>query len=129
MSKAILCVDDEIEILKLIERTLKNEDYKVFSAKSGEEALALLKKEKIQVIVTDQYMPGMKGHELLSKVQVECPKTVCMVISYFYDSKAILDLIKNGSIHKFIKKPWTHNELKTDINECFAIYENKFGSI
>lgn len=62
---AVLFVDDEQLILKSIERSLHEESYERYFASSGEEALLILEKRLIDVLVTDMRMPGMKGLDLL----------------------------------------------------------------
>ena len=76
MNKSILFVDDEKPILKAIRRMFIGSEYTVFFAESGEEALDILSKNIIVLIVTDLKMPEMGGYELLSKVMVMYPSII-----------------------------------------------------
>ena len=69
MNNNILVVDDENAIRDLLEINLKNEGYTVFKAKCGDEALEILDKEEIHLMVLDIMMPGMDGLEVCRRVR------------------------------------------------------------
>jgi Response regulator containing CheY-like receiver, AAA-type ATPase, and DNA-binding domains len=77
----ILCVDDEDLPRTLRKLILQKQGYQVITATSGEEALALLKREGIRLVLTDQLMPGMTGSDLTKLVKSTRPDMPVILIS------------------------------------------------
>ncbi len=117
--RALLIVDDEDNILTSLKRTLRQEDYKVFTANNGYDALRILGKETIQVILCDQRMPNMTGSIFLSLVKKIYPDTVRIILSGYTDFSALADAVNHGEISKFITKPWDDQEIKGHIDDAF----------
>lgn len=113
----ILFVDDEIKILRSLTRALHGESLNVFTAESGEQALRVLDDERIDVIVSDQRMPGMTGSELLSEVRRRHPDVGRIMLSGHADMSAALQAINEGRISRFLLKPVSSEELLSAINE------------
>jgi len=112
----ILCVDDERNVLRAVERLFLDEDYEILSAQSGEEGLLILEREQnIQIVLSDYRMPGMNGVEFLREVCRLRPETVRIVLSGYANTAAVVDAINEGEIYKFISKPWDAEELKSTI--------------
>ena len=65
--KKILIVEDNIDIHNLIKEILENKKYKVIDSYSGTEALMVLEKEKIDLILLDLMLPGLNGEEIIKK--------------------------------------------------------------
>lgn len=107
---SVLFVDDEIKILNSLRRGLIDEAYTCFFASSGKEALEIMSKQKIAVLVTDMRMPEMDGLMLLNKVKEQWPKTVKIVLSGYTQLQQILVTINQVDIFKFITKPWKLEE-------------------
>ena len=108
--RVVLFVDDEEKILKSIERCLFDEPYHKFFAKSGQEAVEILKREEVHVIVVDMFMPKMDGLELLKIVKKQYPNIINMVLSgYAQPVKTMMAMYEVG-IYRFISKPWTYDE-------------------
>ncbi len=121
---AVLFVDDDIHILNSIRRGLIDEDYRCFFAESGSEALEILKKNKISVIVTDMRMPQMDGLTLLKEVKGKYPNIVKIVLSGYTQLQQILATINNVDIFKFITKPWKmEEEFKVIIRQALDYYK------
>ncbi len=121
--KAILCVDDEIHVLNSLKRLLRKEDYELRLASSGEEGLLELEKDSVQVVVSDQRMPGMAGTEFLKIVKERYPDTVRVVLSGYADVQVIVAAINEGEIFRFLVKPWNDEELKATIRQCLDQYD------
>lgn len=119
----ILCVDDERNVLRSLERLFIDDDYEVFLADSGEEGLQLLEKEgPFQVIISDYRMPVMNGVDFLKAVYERKPETVRIVLSGYADAGAIVAAINDGHIYKFIPKPWNDEELRVTIHNSLERY-------
>jgi len=108
--ESILIVDDQKAILNSLDRLLK-EDYRVFLASSGAQALEILKKKKVAVILADQRMPRMTGVEFLSNSLSIQPDTIRLLITAYADIQASIAAINEGKIFYYISKPWEPEEL------------------
>jgi len=115
MEHRVLLVDDEPNLLESLKRSLRNEKYKILCANSALEALEILHREPVDVIVSDQEMPGMKGTELLARVFAMYPDT----IRYILTGQATLDVaiqaINQGAISRFFIKPCSMIDLAVTI--------------
>ncbi|WP_196592644.1 response regulator [Pectinatus sottacetonis] len=103
----VLFVDDEASVLRAIKRAVMDEKFTPFFANSGEEALEIMEKNEISVIITDMRMPKMDGLALLKIVKEKYPRTVRVVLSGYTQLSQLLVTINQGEIFKFITKPWT----------------------
>ena len=115
----VLFVDDEINILKALQRLLRSEDMTVLSASRGEEALAMLEQHEVQVVVSDQRMPEMRGVDFLSRVRERRPDVVRMMLTGYTEMDVAVDAINRGEIYRLITKPWNDDELKATIRQAF----------
>ena len=121
--RTVLFVDDDEIILRSFERELLDELYVQLFAKSGQEALEILKKEEVHVIVTDMCMPGMDGLELLKIVREMYPHIVMIVLSGYTDMSALLKEFDQGEIFEFVPKPWNiEKELKKIVRKAIEHY-------
>jgi response regulator RpfG family c-di-GMP phosphodiesterase len=119
----VLLVDDEMNILNSHRRTLRNEfDFDI--ALSGVEALELISSgKKYAVIVTDMQMPKMNGLELLQRVKVVSPNTVCMMLTGNSDQKTATNALNIGDIFRFINKPCDRETLISSIKAGIKQYK------
>jgi diguanylate cyclase (GGDEF)-like protein len=120
----LLLVDDEPAILSALTRLLRRENYRILTAASGEEALALLAEHEVGVIVTDQRMPGMSGTELLARARTMHPKAVRIVLSGYTGLDSLTEAINRGEVYKFLTKPWEDAELLDAVRDAFRHYGN-----
>ena len=102
----VLFVDDEANVLSAIRRAVQEEEYEALFAISAKEALALLAKEEIAVLVTDMRMPEMDGLELLQLAKEQFPATVRMVLSGYTQLSQVLATVNHADVFSFITKPW-----------------------
>ena len=107
----LLFVDDEERIVNLL-RTMFRAQYEVHTATSGQQALDIIAAHRIDVIVSDQRMPGMAGIELLSEVRKRSPATMRILLTGYSDLTAIVGSVNDGEVFRFINKPWDHDEIK-----------------
>ncbi len=104
--RTVLFVDDDEAILQSLERGLLDEPYNKLFVKSCKEALELLKREEVHVIVTDMRMPEMTGLELLRIIKKECPHIIGMVLSGYEQDTALQTAAEQREIFRLIRKPW-----------------------
>jgi putative two-component system response regulator len=113
----ILFVDDEPNILKAMKRLFRNETMRVLTSTNAVEALDLLKKNDVCVVISDNIMPGMTGIEFFQKVKTVSPECVKVMVTGCTDFQAAISAINKGEVYKFITKPWDDHELKNIIFE------------
>ncbi len=104
--RTVLFVDDDEIVLQSLERGLLDESYNKLFVKSCKEALEILQREEVHVIVTDMRMPEMTGLELLGIVRKEYPQIVGMVLSGYEQDAALKMAVEQGEIFRLITKPW-----------------------
>jgi two-component system cell cycle response regulator len=117
MKSKVLVVDDEIENLRALERTLRN-DFDVTSCETPEKALELARTQDFPVIVSDQRMPGMTGTELLALIGKEKPLTTRIILTAFTDTREMLDAINRAEIYRYVTKPWDNQELNSIVRQA-----------
>ncbi len=121
--RTVLFVDDEEKILTSLKRGLLDEPYKTLFANSGKEALEILQRSEVHVIVTDMRMPEMGGLELLKIVKKDYPHIIRMVLSGYTQVSTVLTAINQGEIFRFITKPWKlEEEFKPAVREAVEYY-------
>ncbi len=117
---SILLVDDEERILRTLTMLLRMQ-YQVFATTDGNEALKIMAKEKINVIISDQRMPLMVGTELLKQAKQLSPNTVRILLTGYADTDAALDSVNEGEIFRYINKPWGPKELRDTVADAVSI--------
>jgi len=125
----ILCVDDEIMILKSLEIELQqafDNAYLYEFAESAEEALELIKelnedKMPVLIIVSDWLMPGMKGDEFLIQVHEKYPRIVKVMLTGQADRGAIERAKQQANLYRYIRKPWDRQELVDTIQTALTL--------
>lgn len=115
----VLFVDDEPRVLTTM-RMLFRSQHELFFAESGQKALELLKTQPVDVIVSDQRMPGMTGIELLRAARELNPNAMRILLTGYSDLNAIIGSINEGEIFRFINKPWNNEELTTTVARAVA---------
>jgi len=118
--RTLLLVDDEDSIVASLKRLLRRDGYRIVTANSGAQGLQRLAEESVDVIVSDQRMPGMTGVEFLRRAKALYPETVRIVLSGYTELQSITDAINEGAIYKFLTKPWDDERLGGHIAEAFT---------
>jgi DNA-binding NtrC family response regulator len=122
--RTVLFVDDEEKVLASLKRGLLDEPYNTLFANSGREALEILARSPVHVIVTDMRMPQMSGLELLRTVKKDYPHVIRMVLSGYTQVTTLLTAINQGEVFRFITKPWKlEDEFKPAVREAVQYYD------
>lgn len=121
--KILLLVDDEENVRMSLMRILRREGYKILTASSAEEGLEIMAANPVNVVLSDQRMPGMSGVEFLRRVKLMHPDAVRMILSGYTEVGTLTDAINKGEIYQFISKPWENEALIALIREAFVRYE------
>lgn len=120
--QSILIVDDQPEILNTLERLFK-QDYQVLTAKSGADALEILKENNVAVILSDQRMPLMDGVSFLKATIAEHPDTVRLLITGYADIEATIEAVNEANIYQYISKPFEPDELQNIVAHAVEHYQ------
>lgn len=107
----ILCVDDEPNILSSLRRLFRSKGYQVLTALGGQEGLAVLEAEAVDLVISDMRMPVMDGAAFLAQVRVRWPDTIRLLLTGYSDVQSIIDAINRGEIYRYITKPWDDNDI------------------
>lgn len=114
----LLLVDDEENIISSLRRLLRRDGYRILTANGGEAGLEVLAHEHVDVIVSDQRMPGMTGTEFLTRARAKWPETIRIVLSGYTELGSVTSAINEGSVFKFLTKPWDDEQLRTNIADA-----------
>jgi len=118
---AVLVVDDEVRSLEALARTLEDE-FTVFTATRAEDALVILRRELVSIILCDQRMSGMSGVEFLKRVRAECPDPIRIVISGYTDAEDIIAGVNEAGIWQYLLKPWHPDQLMLTLRSAADVY-------
>jgi adenylate cyclase len=122
----IMCIDDERVVLNGLQAQLGRDfgaQYSIELAESGEEALDLINELReegndILVVISDQVMPGIKGHELLKRVHEVTPATYTVLLTGHSDIEAVTEAVNHANLYRYIAKPWEGNDLILTVKEA-----------
>src|SRR3989339_1831843 len=120
----ILYVDDEESNLNIFKNTFRR-DYNILVALSATDGLEILKKEHVDLILTDQRMPEMDGVEFLKQALSIYPDLNRILITAYSDFDAIRNAINEAQIFQYIQKPWTEDKLRSIIEQGLEVYRLK----
>lgn len=107
----LLAVDDEPNILGALRRLFRATGWRILTAGSAEEALALLATEPVDAVLSDMRMPGMDGVQFLESVSRGWPRTARLLLTGQADLGSTIAAINRGRLHRYITKPWNDDEL------------------
>lgn len=119
----ILCVDDEISVLETLREQLRvhfGQSHEIEVATSAEEGLSLINQIRetggyVEVIITDQVMPGIKGDQFLEEVHRNLPDTIKILLTGHAGLASAIHAVNKGGLNRYIEKPWNMENLKDDI--------------
>jgi two-component system, probable response regulator PhcQ len=116
----VLLVDDERYVLDGLKRALRHETFECLTATSAASALELLARRRIDVVITDEQMPGTSGSILLSRVRTEFPYAIRMILSGQASLEAAVRAINEGEVYRFFLKPCNPADLAHTIHHALA---------
>ena len=122
MKPSILLVDDEPAVLNALSRLLRTQPYHILTAEDAPRALEILRRETVQVIISDEDMPYMNGTEFLTVVAQKHPATVRIMLTGKINLQVALEAINKGEIFRLLTKPCSEVDLTTAIQQAVAHY-------
>ncbi|MGC1390923.1 MAG: SpoIIE family protein phosphatase [Bacteroidales bacterium] len=117
----ILYVDDEIDNLTVFNSAFRRH-FKIHLASSAIEGLEIMKKNEIQLVISDQRMPEMTGTEFLEMIIPDYPDCIRVILTGFSDINAVIQAINNGRVYRYVTKPWDKEEMKIMIDNALETY-------
>ncbi len=113
--RSVLLVDDEKEALDSLRRVLGEHSYRIFTATSATTALDVLSRETIDLVISDESMPGMKGTELLAKIATEYPETTRIMLTGYANVAVAKSAINQGGVFRLLEKPCDATRLRSAV--------------
>lgn len=121
MSKfTLLLVDDIPNILKAMARVFRPEGYNILTAGSATKAIEILSDNDVDLIITDENMPGLSGTDLLQLVREGYPDVIRFMVTGTDDIEVAKNAINNGQIYRFFTKPWDDFELLICVKQALS---------
>ena len=118
--KTVLVVDDEETILRNTQK-LFGKDYTLLMAHSAEEALSILGRKPVSVIISDYKMTGQDGLSFLIEAKELYPHTIRALMTAYADMNLVVRAMNEGEIHRFISKPFKYFEFRSILDECLRL--------
>lgn len=130
MTKKVLVVDDEEDMLWMLQRNLNKgmPDVEILSARSGEEALAVLSDTTVELVITDINMPGMNGLDLLIEINNRYPDTGVIIMTAYPSSAYEREAMMSGSL-RFIEKPFDIKDMREIVKNVLKTSDGFQGTI
>jgi signal transduction histidine kinase len=120
--QTLLIVDDEGDVLESLRHQF-HRTYRVLTSTSGAGAIELLEQNDVEVLLSDQRMPGMPGDVLLRRARELKPDTIRMLFTGYADIQAVINAVNEGHIFRYILKPWDSVELEGIIRQGIEQYQ------
>jgi two-component system NtrC family sensor kinase len=121
-ANGLLLVDDEPTILVALRRVLAGQPYQIHTADNALEALRVLERERIAVVVSDYLMPDMNGVQFLNLVRARFPEIQRIIVTAKASLDLIQDVINQAQVFRFVNKPWDNQALLFTIEASFEQY-------
>jgi len=123
MAQTVLFVDDDENLLEFLKDVAEDWNFETLVANSGQEALAIVTKEEVQVTVVDQRMSGMSGVDLLNKLRETEPQIVRVMMTAHAELQEVIDAINQGMAFRFFRKPFELEQLRDILTDAINEYK------
>ena len=122
MTERIAFVDDEELVLGTLSRIFENEPYEVYTFDTPSKAVEAMEQHSFCVVVSDQMMPEMDGTEFLGQIRDRWPDIVRILMTGYAETETVIKAINQGSVFRFVSKPWEIRELRQIVRDAFDQY-------
>jgi two-component system response regulator (stage 0 sporulation protein F) len=112
LSATVMVVDDRTGIRRLLQEVLQGDGYQVITASGGAEALELVKKSTVDLVLLDMKMSGMDGLETLTLLKKLCPQVIILIMTAYEELEVLKEAARRGAAG-YISKPFDIDDLKT----------------
>ena len=103
--------------------------YKVTTAEIGAQALEILAKQNIDVIVSDMRMPNMDGAQFFEAARARWPETVRILLTGYSDTTSAIAAVNQGEIYRYLSKPWVDEELCATVKSALEFAELRLETV
>jgi DNA-binding NtrC family response regulator len=110
-----LVVDDEELFIEYIKSMLSGESYNVVTASNGKQGLEILKKQSVNLVISEYKIPLMNGLEFLEKVRIIYPDILTVMVTDQADINLAIKAVNEAGVYKFLLKPWDDIDFKNTI--------------
>ena len=117
--QTVLLVDDEPGIVQSLKRLFRRTPYRLLAASNVDDCFEILACESVDIVLCDQQLAARNGTELLKQIKNLYPEVLSILLSTFSDVGTVIDSVNEGSIFKFLLKPWNDDELLISLKEAF----------
>ena len=117
----LLLLDDEEDIINALKRLLRN-NYEIIPFNKGDEALAYLQENHVDIIMSDMRMPKMDGAEFLAHAKDIIPNAIRLLLTGYSDIDSTVKAINDGGVYTYISKPWNNQDLKLTLEKASDHY-------
>jgi|JI9StandDraft_1071089.scaffolds.fasta_scaffold03230_5 two-component system chemotaxis response regulator CheY len=132
-----ICVDDEVSVLETLREQLLQrfgDTHYVEVADSAESALALIDEihdsgEVIELIISDQVMPNMKGDKFLEEIHKKLPDAIKILLTGQAGLDSAIRAINHGGLSRYVEKPWNIELLSEDIDELITKFRQNLENL
>ncbi|MCK9284169.1 MAG: response regulator [Rhodocyclaceae bacterium] len=114
----LLFVDDEANILAALKRLFRTQNHRILTAGSGQEGLALVEREAVDLVISDMRMPEMDGAQFLERVRAYTPQAIRILLTGHADMAGTIAAINRGEIYRYVSKPWNDDELLLTVRDA-----------
>ncbi|HEY0839185.1 MAG TPA: HD domain-containing phosphohydrolase [Vulgatibacter sp.] len=119
----VLVVDDDLLILRALQRVLEAQGFEVSGRSHPEEALEDLRAQPANLIISDYMMPGMNGVEFLTEARRVCPDAPRLLLTAANDFRVAAEAVNSGEVYRLLSKPWNHAELVATVRQAYEVGE------
>jgi response regulator RpfG family c-di-GMP phosphodiesterase len=116
----LLLVDDDELVLNALRRLLEGNERELLTACDGSEALQMLERQPVALVISDQRMPNMTGLELFREIKKRWPETVRVLLTGYAEMNLVIEAINQGEVYRFLTKPWDTRELLQMVAEILT---------
>lgn len=119
----MLVLDDEVSILSALNRLFHDASFSIYTTTNYLEALDVIAKNKVKVVLSDYRMSDITGIEFLRKVKDLSPQIIRIIFTGYADVQVAQDAINKGEVYRFIDKPWDDDSLKVTIKDAMRQFD------
>jgi len=125
----VVVVDDEPEVLEALRVSLRRQPYQLLCANSARDCLAILEREPVDVVVSDERMPEMTGSALLAEIEQRFPHVVSIMLTGHASLEVSLRAINEGRVFRILQKPCPSRQLREAISAALQFAaERRLGA-
>ncbi|MDH4394467.1 MAG: response regulator [Limnobacter sp.] len=120
---AVLVIDDEVNVVNALKRSLRSENFDVYVSTNPVEAIEIAKRIRPAAVVCDMRMPGMDGSQVFAALQLQNPDCSKILLTGYADINSTIAAINEGHIDRYLTKPWNDDELREVLRQQLAFVQ------